>query len=235
MRILVLDTETTGVDTEVDRVVQISMVLVDGPVRRVVMNTLCNPMTNIPRAATDIHGITDFAVTNMPDSWLACWLAVHNAKLVQPDLLVTYNGRLFDLPLIARLSGISDLDRLPHIDVLDMAYRYLPALPNHKLSTLYRHLMKKEADQAHDAAADVLYTYEIMEALRKQLQMSIEELVTDMSQPRPYHLMPISKHKGKLLRDVPAGFAKWLLGQNEGKPMRADLRLSMEAILNGTA
>ncbi len=235
MKILVLDAETTGVDPDKDLPVQISMILVENSARRVIMNTLCNPGKAIPKGATDIHHITDDMVVNKPDSALACWLAEHTASLVGAELLVTYNGILFDLPLISRLSGGSYLTSLPHVDVLDLAYRYLPMLENHKLGTIYKHVVGRDAIGTHDAITDVMYTYDILEGLRIKLKKSIEDIIEDLKKPCRYQIMPISKHKGKLLGDVPTGFAKWLLDQNIGKPMRADLRYSMESILNGTA
>ena len=237
MNLLALDIETTGVDATKTNPVQISMIAVypgEAGVtqhRRILMNTLCDPGEPIPKDATAVHGITDKDVQGKPDAAIACWQAEHIASLAHPDVLVTYNGRLFDVPIISRLSGGSYLSSLPHIDVLDMAYRYLPTLENHKLGTIYKHLMGRDARNAHNALADVQYTLDIMDALRKQAKLTMKQLLEEMSTPRPYTIMPISKHKGKLLSDIPVSFARWLLNQNEGKPMRADLKLSMEMVV----
>jgi len=233
MNLLAIDIETTGVEPEKTNPVQISMVIANGENRRILMNTLCNPGEPIPKDATAVHGITDNDVQAKPDAQIACWQAEHIASLARPDVLVTYNGKLFDVPIISRLSGGSYLSSLPHVDVLDMAYRYLPTIENHKLGTIYKHVCGKEARNAHNALADVQYTLDIMDALRKQLKMTIPQLLEEMATPKPYTIMPISKYKGKVLSDVPMSFAKWLLDQNKGKPMRADLKLSMEVILHG--
>ena len=231
MNLLAIDIETTGVEPEKANPVQISMVLANGEHRRILVNTLCNPGEPIPKEASAVHGILDNDVQSKPDAQMACWQAEHIASLAKPEVLVTYNGKLFDVPIISRLSGGSYLSSLPHIDVLDMAYRYLPVIDNHKLGTIYRHVCGREPRNAHNALADVHYTLDIMEALRKKLKLTLPQLLEDMSTPKAYTIMPISKHKGKVLSDVPKSFARWLLDQNRDKPMRADLKLSMEEIL----
>ena len=233
MNLLALDIETTGVDVDTALPVQVSMVISNQEHRRIIMNTLCNPGVPIPKDASAVHNIYDEDVIVKPDAEMVCWQAEHLASLAKPDVLVTYNGKLFDVPIISKLSKGAYLSSLPHIDVLDVAYRYLPTLENHKLGTIYKHVIGREARNAHDALADVHYTLDIMDGLRKQLKISVSQLLEEMSTPKPYTIMPISKHKGKLLADVPISFAKWLLEQNKDKPMREDLRLSMELLANG--
>jgi len=233
MNLLAIDIETTGTDPATTLPVQLSMMVANGENRRILMNTLCDPGEPIPKDATAVHGITDNDVHGKPDAPIVCWQAEHIASMAQPDILVTYNGKLFDIPIVSRLSGGTYLSSLPHIDVLDLAYRYLPTLDNHKLGTVYKHVCGRDARNAHNALADVQYTLDIMDAIRKQLKMSIPQLLEDINTPRPYSIMPISKYKGKVLDDVPKSFAQWLLKQNEGNSMRADLRLSMETIVNG--
>lgn len=60
--VLILDTETTGLDDDA-RIVEISVITADG---NVVLDTLVNPGTPIPVEASDIHGITDSMVAEAP-------------------------------------------------------------------------------------------------------------------------------------------------------------------------
>jgi DNA polymerase-3 subunit epsilon len=232
MKILVLDMETTGVDVTTDAPVQLSLLLVQGNERRILMNTRCNPGIPISPGATEVHHIRNEDVVGMPDAQITCWQAEHLAAICQIDLLVTYNGALFDVPILSRMSSGSFISSLPHIDVLDLAYRYLPTLPSHRLGDVYKHLLGKTANKAHDAIEDVHYTYDVFDSIRRKLGKTIEELLVEMRVPAVYQIMPIGKHKGKLLSEVPKGFAKWMLAQGGVRP---DLRLSMEAVLNGTA
>ncbi len=62
-RIVVLDTETTGIEVDRDRVVEIGMVeLVDRRLTGNVLHLLVNPERAIPLEASEIHGITDDVV-----------------------------------------------------------------------------------------------------------------------------------------------------------------------------
>ncbi|WP_433358548.1 3'-5' exonuclease [Streptosporangium sp. CA-115845] len=60
---VILDTETTGVDTSTDRVVQIAVIDMSG---RQLLDTLIDPGVPIPERATTIHGISDQAVACQP-------------------------------------------------------------------------------------------------------------------------------------------------------------------------
>jgi len=58
---LVLDTETTGLDST-SEIVSIAIIASDG---RPLLNTLCHPTRPIPPEATNIHGITNEMVKNI--------------------------------------------------------------------------------------------------------------------------------------------------------------------------
>lgn len=233
--LLGLDTETTGIDVAVDKPVQIGMVVASpGGLPRVVMNTRSDPCRPIDPGASRVHGIFDKDVKNMPDYRIAAWNCKLMAAALRPDYLVTFNGKLFDVPLLNNSLGEEVFPGLKHIDVLDVAYRYFPGSQQHKLGYLYSEFMAKSLEGAHDAMNDIIGMLELLETMRVKIGMSIEDLATDMETPKPYSIMPISKnHKGKLLSEVPVSFAKWLLDQNVGKEMRPDLRLSMELVVAG--
>ncbi len=53
------DTETTGVDVEIDRIVSAALVVQDAPgLRPRVTRWLVNPGVPVPEAATAVHGLT---------------------------------------------------------------------------------------------------------------------------------------------------------------------------------
>lgn len=59
---VILDTETTGLDYD-DKIVEISIIDLDG---KQLINTLINPQMEIPKEASNIHGISNLEVANAP-------------------------------------------------------------------------------------------------------------------------------------------------------------------------
>lgn len=69
MQTYFLDTETTGLSAEADRVVELAIVDQSG---QIVFDSLINPGRTIPFAASRVHGISDFMVATAPrfeDVW----------------------------------------------------------------------------------------------------------------------------------------------------------------------
>jgi DNA polymerase-3 subunit epsilon len=66
LRIVAIDTETTGRDPAIDRIVEVAAVIWDGAdiVQR--LSWLVNPGRPIPKEASDIHGISDQDVAGQP-------------------------------------------------------------------------------------------------------------------------------------------------------------------------
>lgn len=90
--IAVIDTETTGTDPAVARIVEIAVVVVDGlgtAEPSVELHTRVNPGSPIPPDATKVHGITDSDVAGAP-SWTDVWPYVRD--LVNNRSPVAYNA-----------------------------------------------------------------------------------------------------------------------------------------------
>jgi DNA polymerase-3 subunit epsilon len=66
MRLVCIDTETTGRDPEVDRIVEIGCVIWEGGDVTLQKSWLVNPDRPIPKEASDVHGIKDEDVAAAP-------------------------------------------------------------------------------------------------------------------------------------------------------------------------
>ena len=120
-----------------------------------------------------------------------------------------YNGKNFDMPIL-----IQEMQKMNYtipknwyfIDTLQIARYTLPELPNHKLSTLRRHYNISSQNE-HLATKDVFDLHIIFEEFLRNY--TIEEL-HKISHQTSYVRMPFGKHKGKLLKEVPIDYLKWL-------------------------
>lgn len=174
--LLFLDTETTGLDTGKDRVVQLSTRLVSASGTQD-YNQLVRPENfAIPAAAVKIHGITE-QVATLQGASIAQVLEAFSAQLDQADIIVGHNVE-YDIAMIiaeAKRSGNHDLvATLTHprfglnggvraaICTQRLAADYLLAIgenPSHsntKLTTIYRKLFGEELTGAHDALVDAI-------------------------------------------------------------------------------
>lgn len=231
--IFAFDLETTSVKPETTTPVQICLMSEYNGTRRVLMNTLVRPGEPIQPKAQEIHGISEEMTRGAMDYAMAAWTAHLLGQEMEPQFVATYNGKLFDLPILDRCLGAPVFPGVPHIDLLDVAYRFFPDLPSHKLGAVYAEFMKQPLDNAHNASADVNATLDLLRAMRVKIGMTIDQLAAEMETPKCYSVFPFGLHKGKLLRDVDRGWAIWAL--NSFGKMRPDLELSLRMVVDGTA
>ena len=64
--IVFFDLETTGLNTEKDRIIEICVVQISPGEEQISYNRRLNPGIPIPAEATAIHGITDVDVADLP-------------------------------------------------------------------------------------------------------------------------------------------------------------------------
>lgn len=124
-RVMVLDTETTGVDVEADRVVELGAAYFEAGSLWDVRRMRINPGRPIPEAASAIHGIRDEDVRHKPtfaEIGARFWAHVEGTALSGPrPLLAGYNASGFDIPLLnAELSRAGLPWRIDASKVLDL-------------------------------------------------------------------------------------------------------------------
>ncbi len=155
------DLETTGVNVGVDRIVEISILKLDSNGERDVKTMRINPMMPIPAESSAIHGIYDKDVQDKPTfEQVAHEL---NKYLAHCDL-AGYNNIRFDVPLLVEEFLRADID-------FDFTSRRLVDVQNifHKmekrtLEAAYKFYCDKTLENAHSAEADILATWEVLEA-----------------------------------------------------------------------
>lgn len=156
-----IDLETTGVNLGTDRIIEIAIVkqLPDGT--RSVKRKLINPAMPIPKASTDVHGITDEMVKDAP---IFKQLAQELKQFLDGCDLAGYNSNRFDIPLLVeeflRAEVEFDMKSRKMLDVQQIFYKMEPRT----LSAAYQFYCQKSLENAHSAEVDATATLEILAA-----------------------------------------------------------------------
>ncbi|MBW2524411.1 MAG: 3'-5' exonuclease [Deltaproteobacteria bacterium] len=171
---LCIDTETTGIDPETDRIVELgATVFQQGRLLRK-MGMLLNPGMPIPAEATAVHGITDDEVAECPSlAEIADRFLEHVRRA---ELLVGYNWP-FDAGLLEVGLGDSWRDAIrdkPIFDVLvlvrfDDIGRYWKGPGRHRLDAVGERLGVAREGKAHRASSDCIMTCRILWQLQEHL------------------------------------------------------------------
>jgi DNA polymerase-3 subunit epsilon len=153
--------ETTGINLGIDRIVEIAIVKILADGTKNVKRKLVNPEMPIPKAASDVHGITDDMVKDAP-----------TFKQVAPELkqmldgcdLAGFNSNRFDIPLLMeeflRVAIDFDMKNRKLVDVQNIYHKLEPRT----LSAAYKFYCNKNLDGAHSAEVDATATYDILQA-----------------------------------------------------------------------
>src|SRR5574344_1062279 len=170
-----LDLETTGINVNSDRIVEMSYLKVYPNGKEETKTYRVNPGMPIPKEASDIHHITDEDVANCP-TFRQIGQSIAND--IEGCDLAGFNSNRFDIPMLAEefLRADVDIDMMKRkfIDVQVIYHK----LEQRTLSAAYKFYCKKNLDDAHTAEADTKATYEVLKA---QLDMYPDELKNDMA------------------------------------------------------
>lgn len=232
------DLETTGVDTETAKIVQIAAIKVFPDGRRETKNLLVNPEVSIPLEAVAVHGITDEMVADKPPfrkyakaikEWFhGCDLGGFNSDSYDLNVLLAEMNR----------AEVEFADWEPNL--VDVMKLYRKLFPN-TLSDIYKRLFGEELDGAHDALKDVEATEKILLKIlppelgnSKEIDLYLQDekfrvdfagkLYRDADGVVRYNF---GKDIGKSVKDEP-GFGLWMLKQSFSK----DTKDKLKQILN---
>jgi DNA polymerase III subunit epsilon len=209
-----IDLETTGVNLGSDRIVEIAIVkiLTDGS--RSVKRKLINPLMPIPKASSEVHGITDEMVKDAPTFKTA---AQELKQMLDGCDIAGYNSNRFDIPLLMEEFLRADVEfemkgrRL--VDVQNIFHK----MEQRTLSAAYKFYCNKNLDGAHGAEVDASATHEILEAqivrypnLGNSVDSIIkaigEEVIVDFARrfvmDNGTEVFNFGKHKGRAVADV---------------------------------
>lgn len=225
LRPIFYDTETTGIRSDKDRIVEIAAY---DPVRKQSFEKLVNPGCPIPSSASAIHNITDDMVKDCPDF---SQIGREFVEFCDGDVvLIAHNNDGFDIHFL-RSEFSRHAISMPSwnfLDSLKWARRYRADLPRHTLQFL-REVYKIAENNAHRALDDVLVLHQVFSFMTDDLD--IETILKLINKPREIQHMPFGKHQGVPLKDVPRDYIKWLANSGAfDKFENAELRACFEKL-----
>lgn len=210
-RILIFDFETTGLDPETDKIVEVGACNEEGTKT---FEAFCDPGFPIPAKASAIHHVTDDMVEGEPPFSMEMFsdfdfnvLCGHNIIGFDNKFLPKHDYPMLDTMLLAKKVW-------PEIESYSNQYiRYSKKL----------YLKDKVGRSAHSALADVFVTacilrelisdIEIMERLagRDPLDLELEKLITWSMQPNLLKTCRFgNKHYGIPWSEVPQDYLQWM-------------------------
>jgi DNA polymerase-3 subunit epsilon len=156
-----IDLETTGISISSDRIVEIAIVKIMPDGSRQVKRKLINPEMPIPKASSDIHGITDEMVKDAPTFRQA---ANEIKQFMESCDIGGYNSNRFDMPMLIeeflRIGMDFNIEGRKMLDVQKVFHM----MEQRTLSAAYKFYCQKSLEDAHSAEADAQATWEVLEA-----------------------------------------------------------------------
>ncbi len=124
-RILILDTETTGLNYDVHKIIEIGIIeLKDNILTQKRFHEYINPQQDISLSAQKIHGISNEFLINKPTF---CEIAPKFLNFIKDDVIVIHNAA-FDINFINKElnnCGLSDISN-PITDTIQIAKKEFP-------------------------------------------------------------------------------------------------------------
>jgi DNA polymerase-3 subunit epsilon len=209
-----IDLETTGINLGTDRIIEIAIVKVLTDGTRNVKRKLLNPGIPIPKASSDVHGITDEMVKDAP----AFRQVAHELKQMLDGCdLAGYNSNRFDIPLLMEeflRAGVEfDMRNRKLLDVQNVFHKMEPRT----LGAAYRFYCNKNLEGAHGAEADASATHEILIAQLQrypELGTTVESILKVMGEDQivdfarrmimdnGVEVFNFGKYKGRVVAEV---------------------------------
>jgi DNA polymerase III epsilon subunit family exonuclease len=159
--VIFFDLETTGLNPDIDEIIEIGAIKVQGDKIIEQLHTLVRPDKSIPKFITDLTGIGNKDVEKAP-----------RAEEIKDDIekfignypLVAHNAN-FDKAFLQKLLGSEILNEV--FDSLELSRLFLPELYSHSLQNLVRRLNLK-SEGPHRALADTLMLYAVFKKIEDE-------------------------------------------------------------------
>ena len=241
--VVCFDLETTGLDSENDRIIEIGACIYEDGQITDVFNTFVDPHMDIPAKITEITGITNEMVTGAPSEPVAIKMFLDFCKNLP---LVAHNAA-FDMSFIkaacARNIEIGSRE-FTYIDTLSLSQSLLTDIPKHRLDSLTKYF-KLPAFSHHRASDDAIALARIydklIDILKDKQFVSFSNLNEQMGgknvkHSKLFHMIVLVKEKTGL-KNLYTLVSDSNIKYFHGKPRvpLSDLLLHREGLIIGSA
>lgn len=216
-----IDCETTGLDPKADKIIEVAVALFTLTEVLEDFESLIDPQCLIPESSILIHRINDSMVKDKP---IIDQVLPQILKIMSKHIIVGH-GVGFDIEILA---NAADRAGIPHtlrsnrsLDTLRMARLYGES-PNNSLEQLRAHF-NIPLEGAHRAMNDVTVNREVFKFLAKRYKTT-EQLFEILSKPIRMKIMPLGKHKGRPLKEVPLQYLQWAANKDFDQDLLYSLR-----------
>ena len=251
----VFDLETTGLQINTDRIVQIAIIKLNPSGERTELNQLINPEMIIPQEVIDIHGVSNELIQDKPTF---SQFAPELIEFIGDADLAGYNSNKFDIPVLAeeflRVGINFDFSFRKFIDIQNIFHK----MEQRTLAAAYKFYCGEEMKNAHDALYDTQATLDVflaqLERYKETPELKSKTDVTSLaefSRAGTFELIDLAgrlaknekgeamynfgKHKGKTIKEVSKiepGYFGWMTSEQTDFPRytKECLRREMEKI-----
>lgn len=226
-----LDCESTGLDEEKDRIIEVAAVKFTFDKTIKTFETLVDPDQPIPEISQSIHNISDEMVKGKP-----------KVSEILPELLEFIKGHIivghkisYDLSLIhfeaERANIPSFLRSITSIDTLRLARLYGQS-PTNSLECLRAHFNIPQ-EGPHRAMSDVITNIEVFKHLVTSFK-STESVLKRLEKPIKLKNMPLGKHKGRPFSEIPVEYLRWAASKDFDQDLLYSIRSELNNRKKGT-
>jgi DNA polymerase-3 subunit epsilon len=227
-----IDCETTGLDLVSDEIIEVAVNKFTLKESLEEYESLIDPQKSIPAESIKIHNISEEMVKGKPF-----------IKDVLPELLefigshvVVGHGIKFDIEMIAKSADRAGfkhrLRENRFIDTLRLARLY-GGSPVNSLEELRKHF-NIQPEGAHRAMSDVVVNVDVFRQLCREYH-SLHELFEALSRPIQMKIMPLGKHKGREIKEIPLDYLQWAANKDFDQDLLFSLRSEIKRRKKGNS
>ena len=238
--LIVFDLETTGLNTSIDRVIELGALVIDVHGNSVTHQSYINPEMDIPEESTAINGITNEMVKDAPTFKE---LSEELYELFNDADLCGYNSNKFDIPMLLaefKRAGLNyDITNRALID----ACHIFRTKERRTLEGAYWFYCNKSLKNSHSAVHDLMATWEVLQAQVSKyddLTMDIEVLHNASNDSdsvdlegkikidkKGFEIINFGKHRGKRICDLfieSPSYFDWILSTDFNDDTKTHLK-----------